>query len=386
MISVRWPAGKGGKSACAEIGPPVRYTFGMAKFEKGLIIGDRSQSAEGIVYLVITLLGWSSVLLFLRHLHPFIDAWTANGWRYGMCALVLLPILLVKQSRANVPPDIWRRAIAPAIFNSLGQTCFGFSIYYIEPGLAGFLLRVALISSTLGAFVLFADERALLRISAFWMGIGLIVAGSVGTVILGIQPIVGDTAIGIMLGASSGAFFGIYGVSVRYWMRGVPSTYSFAAISTYTALAMIGLMLWQSDSHGLDVLRLSPTNAMLLVVSAFLGIALGHIAYYASIARLGVAISGAVVQLAPFLGAAASVVVFGEILTLGQWGSGAVMLVGGVLLLRAEQRRPRAIEPVQPAFPVELEVVGDPCSLAAESSGVCEEAPDGTVPATGISD
>jgi len=331
---------------------------------------ERSPEARGVVYLVITLLGWSSVLLFLRHLHPFIDAWTANGWRYGMCSLVLLPILLAKLARGGLSRDIWWRALAPAFFNSLGQTCFGFSIYYIEPGLAGFLLRVALITSTLGAFVLFADERALLRSGVFWVGMGLIVAGSVGTVILGIQPFAGDAAIGIVLGASAGAFFGIYGVSVRYWMRGVPSTYSFAAISSYTALAMIGLMLWQSDSHGLEVLQLSPMNATLLVVSAFLGIALGHIAYYASIARLGVAISGAVVQLAPFLGAAASVVVFGEILTVGQWGSGAVMLIGGVLLLRAEQRRPRIPETVRPAFPVELEDVGDPCSLAAESSGL----------------
>jgi len=250
--------------------------------------------------------------------------------------------------------------------------------------LAGFLLRVALISSTIGAFILFADERPLLRSPGFWLGMGLIVAGSVGTVILGTQRLVGATAIGVLLGASAGAFFGIYGVSVRYWMRGVPATYSFAAISSYTALAMILLMLLMSGTHGWDAVHLSPLNLAILVGSAFLGIALGHIFYYAAIARLGVAISGAVIQLAPFLGAAASVMVFGEILTFGQWAAGVVMLIGGVLLLRAEQQRPRVAEPVRPAFPVELENVGDPGALAAESSGMLSEMESLAAPAAEI--
>jgi len=94
-----------------------------------MVASDRSFDGRGIVFLIITLLAWSSVLLFLRHLHPYIDAWTANGWRYGMCTLVLLPMLLVKRRAGGLSRDIWRRAIPPAVFNSIGQTCFGFSIY-----------------------------------------------------------------------------------------------------------------------------------------------------------------------------------------------------------------------------------------------------------------
>ncbi|MCG8408582.1 MAG: DMT family transporter [Phycisphaerales bacterium] len=337
----------------------------------------QSQNTRGIICVTITLLGWSSVLLFLRHLHTEIDGWTANGWRYGMCALVLLPMVLAKQAQGQVQASIWWRAIVPAVFNCFGQVCFGFSVYYIEPGLAGFLLRVALISSTLGAFVLFADERPLLRSPIFWGGMFLVAAGSVGTVALGIHPIQGATARGVLLGAAAGAFFGLYGVSVRYWMRGVPSVLSFAAISNYTALVMVGLMLCYSETQGGAVFDLSPMNLTFLVLSAFLGIAIGHIAYYASIARLGVAVASAVVQLAPFIGGAASVFVFGEILTLGQWGSGLIMLVGSALLLCAERRRPRDADVVQPAFPVELEDAGDPCALAAEASSPVDDTAGG---------
>ena len=343
------------------------YTCGMGRSEQG-------HDFRGIIYVLVTLLGWSSVLLFLRHLHTYIDAWTANGWRYGMCAMGLFPLFLNRWARGGLPRNIWKRALAPAALNSIAQVCFGFSIYYIEPGLAGFLLRVALISSTFGAFVLFVDERMLLRSRLFWGGMLLVVAGSIGTVVLGVNPIRGGTLVGVCLGASAGGLFGLYGVSVRYFMRGVPSLHSFAIISSYTALAMVALMIGFGATHGLTVLKLAPQEIICLVLSAVLGIAIGHIFYYASIARLGVAISGAVVQLAPFLTGVAAIVVFGEILTMGQWSSGVIMLIGGGLLLRAEKsRRAITVSSGRPAFPVELEDAGDPGAIAAETRDVVEK-------------
>lgn len=76
--------------------------------------------ATGITYIVLTLLGWSSVLLFLKYLTGFIDAWTANGWRYGLSALLWLPVLIVGGRQGTLPEGIWRRALMPAAFNCIG--------------------------------------------------------------------------------------------------------------------------------------------------------------------------------------------------------------------------------------------------------------------------
>ncbi len=330
--------------------------------------------SRGAFYVSVALLGWSSVLLFLHYLAPHIDVWTANGWRYGMCGLALLPMVGIGRRRGVVPPDIWRRAIPPAVFNSLGQVCFGASIYFIEPGLAGFLLRFSLVSSTFGAFALFADERVLLRSGAFWSGMLLLVAGSLATIFLGVEPIVGETVVGVLLGAAGGLLFGLYGVAVRSTMYGVPSLYSFSAISSLTAFVLVVLMLAVGRRHGLMVLELSWPLVSALVISAVIGIAIGHIFFYAAIARLGVAVSGAIVQLAPFLGGAGSVLIFGEILTVWQWLGGFIMLVGSGVLLRAEQRRCQPVPGEAQAFPVELEDVGDPTALAAETSAAGEDA------------
>lgn len=300
---------------------------------------SRESRASGITYIVLTLVGWSSVLLFLKHLTPYIDAWTANGWRYGLSALLWLPVLVVGARSGTLPEGIWRRALVPALFNCMAQVCFAQAPYYIGPGLAGFLLRINIVFSTAGALILFADERPLARSPYFWGGLALVVVGSIGTVLLGSTPLVGGTATGVILGLGAGAFYGLYGVSVRYWMHGVRPMVSFAAISLYTAIVMVSLMIGLAESHGAAAFDLSVFNWMMLILSALIGIALGHLFYYSAIARLGVAISAAVVQLAPFITGVASVLIFGEVLTHWQWICGVIMVFGAGSLFHSERSR-----------------------------------------------
>lgn len=310
----------------------------------------------GVFYVVGTLLGWSSVLLFLKHLTPFIDGWTANGWRYGLSALMWLPVLLGVGFRGTLPPSIWWRAIAPSIVNCIGQACFALAPYYIGPGLTGFLLRASLLASVCGALLLFADERPLIRSRLFWGGMVMVVLGSSGTVLLGAAPVQGATAVGVALGLAAGLFFGLYGVSVRYWMRGISPMVSFSAISLYTAIGMVGLMIANGEAYGLKALDLSGFNWFMLVTSAVLGIALGHVFYYAAIARLGVAVASATIQLAPFIGGVGAMLFFNEVLTVGQWLSGGLLLGGAWVLLLAERYRSRRLraelDPSRGAFPV----------------------------------
>ena len=72
----------------------------------------------GILTLVLTLLGWSSVPLFLRHFAHLIDFWTSNGWRYGFSALVWAPVLIVVMFRRQMPRGLWKAALVPSIANA----------------------------------------------------------------------------------------------------------------------------------------------------------------------------------------------------------------------------------------------------------------------------
>ena len=289
----------------------------------------------GVATVVLTLVGWSSVPLFIKHFAPLIDGWTQNGWRYGFIALIWMPVVIVGVYRGRLPKHIWRAAVWPAVFNSIGQICFTFAHYMIDPGLLTFALRAQIVFVTFGAAILFIPERRVIGSRWFIFGLALVLGGTVFTIFqdegFGEQ----SNTLGVAIAIAAGGLFAAYALAVRRCMQGIPAITSFAVISQYTAGAMIVLMLLFGDRMGLTAITdLDLHGFVLLLFSAIVGIALGHVFYYISIERLGVAVSSGVIQLQPFGVCLGSLMIFGETLKVAQWvGGGAAVVGAGVILL-----------------------------------------------------
>ncbi|UCD73907.1 MAG: DMT family transporter [Phycisphaerales bacterium] len=288
--------------------------------------------------IIITLLGWASVPLFLKHFSHSIDLWTSNGWRYGFSALLWAPVLIVGAFRGKLPPGLFKAAIIPGLVNSAGQVTFVWGHYKIDPGLLTFGLRSQMLFVAVGAYLLFPAERPIIRSKSYLFGLLLLMCGTAVAVLLGEQRVAGAHAFGIILAVSSGMFFACYGMAVRKFMDGVNSVVAFAAISQYTALAMVVLMLVLGRDFGLEAPRLPGDQFALLLISAVIGIALGHVLYYISIARLGVAVSAGVLQLHPFFVALGSYFIFEEVLLPRQWVGGCIAVSGAILMLSVQRR------------------------------------------------
>ncbi len=300
-------------------------------------LSDKGRTS-GAVFISLTLLAWSSVPLFLKYFTAYIDAWTANGWRYGISALFWSPVILVGWRRRALPVGLWRAAIVPSVVNCIGQSCFAWSPYFIDPGLLTFMLRFQIIFVALGAFLLFPSERRILRSRAYWFGVIVVFAGSLGTCLLGAELPRGATTFGVVLAIAAGIIFGGYSLSVRYYMHEVHPVFAFAAISLYTAAGLITVMLLAGQQHGFAVTAFAQMQWGMLAASALIGIALAHVFYYVSIARLGVAVSAGVILLQPFFTGASSYFIFAERLTPAQWISGLVAVGGAIVMLRRQQR------------------------------------------------
>ena len=298
-----------------------------------------ARTATGTITVVLTLVGWSSIPLFLRYFSEQIDAWTSNGWRYGFAALLWSPVLVLGWLFGRLPRGLWRAAIVPSIVNSVGQVTFAYAHYKIEPGLLSFGLRSQMLFAAVGAYIMFAGERRVIRSPVYLTGLVAVLVGTCGAVLMGKEPIEGAVAEGILLSLASGALFAGYALAVRKYMSSFGAVIAFAAISQYTAAAMIVLMLVLGRHRGMEVIEMSGPDIALLLISAVIGIALGHVFYYMSIARLGVAVSSGVLQLHPFGVGVASYFVFAEILTTPQWVAGGIAVVGAVLMLAAQGRR-----------------------------------------------
>lgn len=304
----------------------------------------------GVITVALTLIGWASVPLFLRHFAESIDFWTSNGWRYGFSALVWLPVLIgwATLSERGLPGKLFQAAIVPSIVNAAGQVCFTAAHYYIEPGLLTFGLRTQLVFVAVGAWMLFPAERAIIRRPGYLFGAGLLIVGMTGVILLdpsraehiggGLRAGAHAKTIGVSLALCSGMLFAAYGLSVRKYMHGVNSVLAFATICQYTAAAMVILMFMFGRNWGTDPLNFTGTEMLKLLGSALIGIAIGHVFYYFSIARLGVAITAGVLQLQPFLVAIGSYALFREVLSGAQWFGGMIAVSGAMLMLSVQWR------------------------------------------------
>ncbi|MFG0286207.1 MAG: DMT family transporter [Phycisphaerales bacterium JB039] len=330
----------------------------------------------GVITALLTLAGWSSVPLFIEHFTSSIDAWTSNGWRYGFSALLWAPLLLVGLVRRRLPRGLFVAAVIPSVINSAGQVCFTWAHYKIDPGLLTFGLRTHIVFVTIGAAIMFPAERALIGSPRFLIGLVMVVGGTFGTVALGDGLPAGASLLGVLLALASGALFAAYALSVRRCMRGIHPMVAFAAISQYTAGAMLALMFVFGADAGAGALALSSGQFGLLLLSAVIGIALGHVLYYIAIEKLGVAVSAGIVQLQPICVGIASYFLFQEALSAPQWASGLIAVSGAALMLWAQHvlQRRRRIAP-----DAELrDLPADHVAAAAGSqreAATCEAAP-----------
>lgn len=337
----------------------------------------------GIVTVVLTLVGWSSIPLFISYFSASLDAWTSNGWRYGFSALLWAPVLVWGWRRGTLPAGLWRAAVVPALFNTTGQVVFAWSFYKIDPTTAAFGLRTQIVFVAIGAYMLFPVERELLRRRPTWLALALVLAGIAGTIFLAPQARTGAAGsadpsahfLGVVLAIAGGMLFAGYGLAVRRCMHGFPPVPAFAAISQYTAVVMVALMLALAhDVHsglwdgGLSGWRLDGGPFALLLLSAVIGIALGHVFYYIAIARLGVAVTSGVIQLQPFLVAVGAYFILGEPVTTGQILAGVVAVAGALLLLAMQWRVSREVRQ-DPAM--RGAGLPDATEAVAEASGYC---------------
>ncbi len=329
----------------------------------------------GMLFVLATLFCWSVTPVFVEFFTDKVDPWTSNGWRYGFAALLWLPLLLVTASRRRLPERLFRKALVPGLVNALGQIVFVLAFYNTTAPMVAIGLRTQIIVVSLGAALFFAAERRIVTRPAYIIAIVMIVGGLVAAVLLG-----GDAAFeeldGFGLALAAGTGYGLYALSVRHWMHGVNPLLAFAAISQYTAVIMLSLMFLLAQDFGAGALSLSPRLFSLFLLSAVIGIAIGHVVYYIAISRLGVAVASGVVQTQPVWVALISWAFLDQPgLSATQWIGGAVAIIGAMLLLWVQHTtRQTTAEVLQKSLPVDAHRCSE-CGfdLGDDIEGTCPE-------------
>lgn len=284
--------------------------------------------------LLGVILFWSIAPIVLKYFTGVLDAWTVNGLRYLFTALFWLPVVVRQRAQAR-DPALWKAAWVPALCHLLGQAGWGLAPYYNDASVMNFVSRVGFLLTALTGFLMLRSERALARRPLFWAGsagtlLGLFVLFRGGTEAGSTSPF----GMGILVWTS--VCWSLYAVNVRIRMARYPARLAFGVVSLLVVPGMMILMF--TRGHWQAAAQLNAVQWFLLAISAWLGIALGHVLYYKAVHELGPVISEGALALVPFLTALLAHLILGEHMVRAQWIGGTI-LVGATLLLLAARRR-----------------------------------------------
>ena len=283
--------------------------------------------------------GFALIPIFLRYFTDVLDAWTVNGVRYSIGAIFWLPFLLLLDKTpaakiANVAKkrNVWVDAIVPSLFNAAGQACFGLGPYYVSASMVGFILRLSFLFTILFGFLVLSEERLLTRKKTFWNGLILSIVG-VGAMYYDKVGAGDSLTLGMLLVLGAAAGMGAYTVSVRYFMASYPARQSFGVISLYTSVMLVAMMFCFGDYSRLW--DLTGWFWVLLILSALIGIAFGHVLLYQAIQHFGPVVASGVQLITPFLTYMLAAIFLGERMNLGEWIGGILLVASGFLLVVA---------------------------------------------------
>lgn len=261
-----------------------------------------------------------------------------------MSAVLYWPLLVLAYRSKRLTLDLLRRCAIPAAFAFGGQVFWALAHYELQASEVGFLVRLSMVWAILGSMWMFRDERKLLFLPGFHLGVTLIVIGFFAMTYAGRQTEIsvpgamvpaaqtsGNYVLGVIWILLCGALFGLYMVAVRQCLSNIDPLLAFGVVANYVSMGTLAGMLMLGDVG--SIRTQTPFSWMLMAASSLLGIALGHIMMYTAVQRLGAAITSCCQTLMPFLTAAIASVILAEALTTGQWLGGSVMVVGAIVLL-----------------------------------------------------
>jgi drug/metabolite transporter (DMT)-like permease len=292
-------------------------------------------TATGALLAALTF--WSIVPLVLEYFTGRLDPWTVNGARYTVAAAFWLPCVI--RGLWRLPPAgrraVATAALAPAAAHVASQICFGLAPYYNNATMLNFGCRLSIPFATLFGFWLLKGERPLMRAPLFWTGL----ACAIGGFLLMFRHGFGTDSTSaqgmwILLGFS--ATWALYVVLVRRNLSGYPAPLAYGLVSLLTCLPLLALLFGRGDAAAL--LRLPPAQWAALVLSALLGLTLGHVFYYRAIRTMGPIATESGMLLIPFQTAVLARLFLGERLLGAQWAAGTALILGCALLLRARFR------------------------------------------------
>lgn len=303
----------------------------------------RSEAAASLAFAVFA---WSLSPVFIRWLSHAYDPYTMSFLRYFWATVLLVPASMVwfrgelmEALRAS------RALVGIAAVNLAGQTMWQVAGAVAHPTVAQLISRLSVLFVIVLSYIVFREERGVIRSIWFLAGALLSFAGVAGVLVpepgVSLAPHLDLTAL-LLLGV---AFLSsVYNVWSKNAVMNLHPFAMFTVVSAYTTLGA-GAIAWRFGWQG-GLSTADGWTTGVLVVSGVIPIALAHPAYNHGQKYLGAAACSVVLHLSPFVTHLAAMTVWpDERLSAAQWSGGLALVAGVALIARAHNRISRTGAP-----------------------------------------
>lgn len=284
-----------------------------------------SRGGGGLVFLLITSVGWGLNWPVMKHLLTEWPPLSARGLSGVVGGGTLLIIAIVIRQSLRVPRDQWGRLVLSAVLNvSSWMTLMGLALLWLPASEGAVIAYTMPVWASVLAWPILGERLTLLRVISLLLAFG------------GLAALMGSNGVaasleklpGILL-AMVGAFLFALGtvVAKRLPVR-LPAVASAAWQVTVGCLpvAAAGLLLEHPQ-----IGALSAVGWASLAYMTFVQFCIAYVSWFAALARLPASVAAIGTLLVPVIGVVASAVFLHEPLGAGQMIA-LVMTVAGVVL------------------------------------------------------
>jgi len=300
---------------------------------------NRGQRVQAMLALAVALVGWGAAPVFIRGLRGAYDPYSQAFIRYFFGTAFLCVLCMVSFRGEFL--GLLRRPVpmmGMACISIMHQLTWTLGCYRASATLAQLIIQSGVIFVILLSFILFRDERRVIRSPQFLVGTALSFAGMAG-LLAGGRGTVGSVDIvtaALLMGPA--LFWAVYVVWARHLVMNVHPVPMFAVLSIFITLGtgIISCLL----GRPMCILEAGAGITALTFVSGVLPIATAHPAFHFAQKHLGSAFCSSSNLFSPALTYLfAAFFLDDPPLTVAQWAGALVLLGGTVLVMRTDARR-----------------------------------------------
>jgi len=280
---------------------------------------------KGLLAIASTIILWSLAIVLIKYLSHYFDVATQNWIRYSSASLFLL-LLSLNRRKELMRMAFDKSTLLPALLIFTYQTLTVHGLYITKSTIASLLMRTSVVFTVLLSYILFKEERHIIKSKEFILGSLIAFVGVVGIYYRPGEVIGQDESLGMFLVLVGSLVWSGYIVSVRRFLKGRDPLLFTTVVISLSSLLFIPHVIVSGDL--LQVLKTTLEVNVILVISGILGVGLGNWMNYIAMKELGAVIPSVLQLLVPLLTGILSFVILGETLLPNEVLFGVILLIG----------------------------------------------------------